>query len=57
MQQKSDETKVTNTETRVSNEQSNNDDEEKFVNKNKHPVFDRKTKVVGNDSFLKQIFS
>ncbi len=25
--------------------------------KSKHPVFERKTKVVGNDTFLKQIFS
>lgn len=31
----------------------------KFGNKNnhQHPVFERKTKVAGNDDFLKQIFS
>ncbi|RNA13666.1 activator of basal transcription 1-like [Brachionus plicatilis] len=36
---------------------SQNDDDEAFKPKNKHPVFERKVKVVGNDSFLKQIFS
>ena len=34
-----------------------NEDDTAFPNKNKHPQFDRKIKVVGNDSFLKQIFS
>lgn len=36
-------------------EAGNNESQDKFVNK--HPIFERKTKVVGNDSFLKQIFS
>jgi hypothetical protein len=31
--------------------------EESEAYKSKHPLFDRKTKVVGNDTFLKQIFS
>jgi hypothetical protein len=34
-----------------------NDGDEDVAFKNKHPVFERKTKVVGNDVFLKQIFS
>ena len=36
---------------------TNNDENESSFFKSKHPVFERKTKVVGNDSFLKQIFS
>lgn len=33
------------------------DEEEKPFVKNKHPVFERKVKVAGNETFLKQIFS
>ena len=41
----------------INNDPSNQEDDESFPNKNKHPLFDRKTKIVGNDLFLKQIFS
>jgi hypothetical protein len=33
------------------------DDDEKYVPKNKNPLYDRKIKITGNDDFLKQIFS
>jgi hypothetical protein len=33
------------------------DDDEKYVPKNKNPLYDRKIKIVGNTEFLKQIFS
>ncbi|CAF0942835.1 unnamed protein product [Brachionus calyciflorus] len=35
----------------------NDDDDETYKPKNKHPIFERKIKVAGNDTFLKQIFS
>jgi hypothetical protein len=32
-------------------------DEQKQLVKKRHPIFERKVKVSGNDDFLKQIFS
>lgn len=54
------ETIATTSQTSANTEKQNdnqNEDDTAFPNKNKHPQFDRKIKVVGNDSFLKQIFS
>ena len=36
---------------------SNEENTDKFTSKRQHPLFDRKIKIAGNDSFLKQIFS
>lgn len=38
------------------NNQRNDEVKNNFSNK-KHPLFERKVKVTGNDDFLKQIFS
>ncbi len=40
---------------KLSNE-TNNDEQTQLL-KRRHPVFERKVKVSGNDAFLKQIFS
>ena len=36
---------------------SNDENSDKYTSKKQPPLFERKIKVAGNDSFLKQIFS
>lgn len=37
--------------------EGDDDDETETKKINKHPIFERKVKVTGNDEFLRQIFS
>jgi hypothetical protein len=52
--------KNTDTDNNLVNKTSTGNENESsipFSNKRQHPLFERKVKVAGNDSFLKQIFS
>jgi hypothetical protein len=48
---------TTNSDKKKEVEQNKEEENDKYISKRQHPLFERKIKVSGNDSFLKQIFS